>query len=262
MKDRGINIRVTNNSYGGCDEACSYDQATKDGIDALGNAGILNVFAAGNDNSNNDAVPSYPVSYTSPSILGVASSTNTDARSGFSNYGVQTVDLAAPGSGIYSTTWATNSSYGTMSGTSMATPHVAGAAALLSAYNPALSVPSLKATLMNTVDVLAGWTSFVKTGGRLNIDSALRNQTVCNFMIGSGSMTVPTKGGIFTVNLTPGTNCDYTVKSNSSWIRVTSEPELSGNGSVTFRVRFNPVISRTGTISIGGQDLTIIQKRN
>ncbi len=262
MKDRGINIRVTNNSYGGCDEACGYDQATKDGIDALGNAGILNVFAAGNDNSNNDAVPSYPVSYTSPSILGVASSTNTDTRSGFSNYGLQTVDLAAPGSVIYSTTWTTNSSYGNMSGTSMATPHVAGAAALLSAYNPSLSVPSLKATLMNNVDVLAAWSTFVKTGGRLNVDRALRNQTVCNFTVGSGSMTVPTKGGIYTVNVTPGTNCDYTVKSNTPWIRVTSGTELSGNGSVTFRVRLNPSISRTGSISIGGQELTIVQKRN
>lgn len=262
MKDRGINIRVTNNSYGGCDEACGYDQATKDGIDALGNAGILNVFAAGNDSRNTDTLPAYPASYSSPSIMSVANSNSSDGRASSSNVGIVTVDLAAPGTVILSTTYFGNSTYGPLSGTSMATPHVAGAAALLSAYNPALSVPSLKATLMNNVDVLPTWATLVKTGGRLNVDRALRNQTVCNFTVGGGSMTVPTKGGYFTVNVTPGTNCDYTVKSNSPWIKVTSGTELSGNGSVTFHVRLNPSISRTGSISIGGQALTIVQKRN
>lgn len=62
MKLRGVNIRATNNSYGNCGEACGYDQATKDGIDAMGDAGIVSCFAAGNDNNNNDAnpSPSYP----------------------------------------------------------------------------------------------------------------------------------------------------------------------------------------------------------
>src|SRR5678815_4018924 len=149
MKLRGVNIRVTNNSYGGCNEACGYDQATKDALDSMGNAGILNVFAAGNSNQNNDVTPSYPVSYTSPSILGVAASTSTDAKASFSSYGAASVDLAAPGVNILSTTFGSNSSYGIMSGTSMATPHAAGAAALLAAYNPNLSAASLKATLMN-----------------------------------------------------------------------------------------------------------------
>ncbi len=93
MKTNGVNIRVTNNSYSGCDEACGYDQATKDALDAMGNAGILNVFAAGNDNTNIDTSPAFPAGYTSPSVLSVASSTSTDARSGFSNYGAENVDL-------------------------------------------------------------------------------------------------------------------------------------------------------------------------
>lgn len=262
MKNRGVNIRVTNNSYADCPEACGYDQATKDALDALGNAGVLNVFAAGNNGRNIDTQPIYPASYNSPHILVVASSTSTDARSSFSNYGVQSVDLAAPGSGILSTYYSSNSSYTTLSGTSMATPHVAGAAALLSAYNPNLSVASLKATLMNTVDVLPSWTGIVKSNGRLNVDRALRNQTICNFSLSQQTIDVPTKGGVFTVSVTAPQNCDYDVKSDVRWIRILSDEVLSGNGSVTFRVSVNPTISRTGTVKIADKVLTIRQRRN
>jgi serine protease len=263
MKNRGINIRVTNNSYGGCDEACGYDQATKDALDAMGNAGILNVFAAGNNNANNDTVaaPSYPATYTSPSVLAVASSTNTDIRSGFSSWGPISVDLAAPGSGILSTVMNV-SNYGSMSGTSMATPHVTGAAALLSAHNPNLSVASLKATLMNTVDVLANWNGVVKSGGRLNVANALQNQTVCSFGLSTNAVTAITKGGYYSVDMTAGQNCDYSIKSNVNWIKVSGSDASSGNGTVTFRVGFNPTISRVGTLTIAGQTVTVTQSRN
>jgi len=264
MKLRGVNIRATNNSYGNCGEACGYDQATKDGIDAMGDAGIVNVFAAGNDNNNNDTNPgiSYPSVYTSPSIIAVASSTSTDAKSSFSSYGLVSVDLAAPGSSVLSTYNTSTTATATLSGTSMATPHVTGSVALLAAYNPNLSVASIKATLLNTIDPLAAWTTLVRTGGRLNIDRALRNQTVCNFTVGSGTMNVQTKGGIFTLNVAPGTNCDYSVKSNAKWIKVTSPTPLTGSGTVTFRVPVNTTISRTGTILIGDQTFTVVQKRN
>ncbi len=262
MKLRGINIRVTNNSYSGCDEACDYDQATKNALDEMGDAGILNVFAAGNSSSNNDISPHYPSNYTSPSVVAVASSNQTDQRSGFSSFGLNSVDLAAPGSGILSTTFGSNSNYGISSGTSMATPHVAGAAALLSAFDPSLSVSSLKATLLNTVDVLPAWTGIVKTGGRLNVDRALRERTVCTFQTPNTTITVPTKGGVFSVNIAAGQNCDYSVKSTANWISVMSSDNLSGNGTVTFRVTVNPTITRTGTILIGGETLSIRQSRN
>ena len=264
MKNRGVNIRVTNNSYGGCNEACGYDQATKDALDAMGNAGILNVFAAGNENANNDttAAPSFPATYTSPSIIAVAASTSTDTRSSFSSYGVVSVDLAAPGSAIRSTWSSSDTAYANLSGTSMATPHVAGAAALLASYNPNLSVASLKATLLNTVDQLPQWNGLVKTGGRLNVSSALMNQTVCTFNMAATSMRVPTKGGYFSVNVTAAQNCDYSVKSNASWIKVSGSDALSGNGIVTFRVTLNPTISRSGIIRIAGTDFTVIQSRN
>ena len=141
----------------------------------------------------------------------------------------------------------------------MATPHTTGAVALLSAFNPNLSVASIKATLLNTVDPLAAWTSLVRSGGRLNVDRALRTQTVCAFPT---AINVGTKGGVFNINLTPGQNCDYFVKSNTQWIKVLSGDTQAGNSTLTFRVPVNPTISRSGTISIGGQVLTVTQRRN
>lgn len=263
MKNRGINIRVTNNSYGDCPEACGYDQATRDALEALGDAGVLNVFAAGNNGRNIDTgAPHFPASYTLPTILSVASSTSTDTRSSFSNYGTTSVDLAAPGSSILSTTNGSNSSYGTLSGTSMAAPHVAGAAALLSAHNPSLTVASLKATLMNSADPVAWTATPTKTNGRLNVFNALQNQTVCTFNLSSKSISVGTKGGYSAVNVTVPANCDYSVKSNANWIRVDGGGVGSGSGTVTFRVNVNPTITRSGTISIAGQTVTVTQSRN
>jgi len=268
MKLRGVNIRATNNSYGDCGEACGYDQATKDGIDAMGDAGIINVYAAGNDNQNVDSFPAgvnpapgYPARYTSPSIIAVASSTSTDTRSSFSNYGVLSIDLAAPGSNVLSTYNSSNTATATLSGTSMATPHVTGAVALLAAYRPDLSAASIKASLLNNVDVLSAWNGIVKTGGRLNVFKAMQNPTVCTFVPSQTTIQAPTKGGVFTINVTAANNCDYMVKSDKRWAHIMTADTLSGSSSFTFRVPVNPTISRTATIKIGDQTVTIIQKR-
>lgn len=261
MKERGVNIRVTNNSYGGCNEACGYDQATKDAIDALGDAGVLNVFAAGNSGSNNDVVPHYPSNYTSPSILAVTASGNSDDEGYLYNYGALSIDIAAPGDFTLSTLSYSDSSYGTKRGTSMATPHVAGAAALLAAYRPDLSVASLKATLMNTVDVLPAWIGRVRTGGRLNVADALENPTVCSYNLSEPNVFVQTKGGHYSVSVIAPPNCDFNVRSNDHWIYVYGDDVRSGSGSIEFRVGFNTAIWRSGTITIAGQTFTVTQSR-
>ena len=261
MKNRGVNIRVTNNSYGGCNEACGYDQATKDALDALGSAGVLNVFAAGNSNQNNDAAPFYPASYSSPSVLAVAASDANDNKASFSSYGATTVDVAAPGVGVLSTFANSDTSYASLSGTSMATPHTAGAAALLSAYNPNLTAASLKATLMNTVDVLPQWSGIVKTGGRINVARAMQNQTVCTFDLSQNTLVLPgVNGGNFTVNVTAATNCDYLAVTNDSWIKVTGGNPGSGNGTVSFTVDADiGSTERGGIILIGGKSFSVLQ---
>ena len=261
MKQRGVNIRVTNNSYGDCPETCGYDQALKDAIDAAGEAGILNVFSAGNAGRNNDLTPFYPASYTSPSILAVGGSDSNDAR--VFNFGPDSVDLAAPGVSILSTVPAAlnPAKYRLLSGASMSTPHVSGSAALLIAQDPTLSAASVKARLMNSVDVLPAFTGAFKSNGRLNLAAALQNQTVCTFDLGSNSVDVPTKGGEFTVNVTAAPNCDFAVKRSVNWISIVGPDSLSGNSTVGFRVRISPTISRSGMITIAGQTFTINQSK-
>ena len=169
LRIRGENIRVSSNSWG--EQRSGQPAATlQAAIDETGAAGIVNVFGAGNDGTNNDTSPFDPASYDSPSIIAVASSGSTDRKSLFSNYGASSVDLAAPGENIWSTY--PGGLYNISSGTSMATPHVAGAAALLASMDPTLTVPAIKSLLLDNVDQSQRWAGRVVSGGRLNVFQA------------------------------------------------------------------------------------------
>ncbi len=159
---------LTNNSWGGG----GYSQTMKNMIDAAAAAGQLFVAAAGNESLNVEEIPNYPSSYASENIVAVASSDRYDARSGFSNYGAVNVDLAAPGSSILSTL--PGNTYGLLSGTSMATPHVAGVVALLLSEYPDASWMELKRWLLDGGTPLRDWEGVTATGTRLSAPESLR----------------------------------------------------------------------------------------
>uniref|UniRef100_A0A832A077 Uncharacterized protein n=1 Tax=Desulfacinum infernum TaxID=35837 RepID=A0A832A077_9BACT len=161
---RARGVRIMNLSFG----AYSFSQAEKDAIAA--SSGILFVAAAGNDRLNNDFYPLYPASYDLPNLLSVAASTVSDALAFFSNYGIQTVHLAAPGVDILGA--APGGGYDTGSGTSAATAFVSGAAALVVSRSPTMSPTDVKHRLLRTTDP-SPYLSKILTGGRLNVFRAL-----------------------------------------------------------------------------------------
>jgi subtilisin family serine protease len=172
---RAKGVKLTNNSWGGPE----YSQGLYDAINTAGQQGALFIAAAGNDSSDNDITPAYPASYALPNIISVASTDHNDALSiftlGGSNYGLTSVDLGAPGSQIYSTTPGGN--YASYSGTSMASPHVAGAAALVWSQNPTWTAQQVKNRLLDTTDPIPALNGLTVSGGRLNINNALGGST-------------------------------------------------------------------------------------
>lgn len=164
-KNKGAHL--TNNSWGGG----SYSQALYDAIKACQDAGILFVAAAGNSSGDNDASPFYPASYDLDVILSVLATTDRDTRASFSNWGKTRVDVGAPGDQILSTL--AGGRYGRMSGTSMASPHVAGCAALLKAIKPTITYAEIKQTLIETSDKISALADLSVSGGRVNLQRAV-----------------------------------------------------------------------------------------
>jgi len=183
LKNRhGLNIVATSNSWGGG----GYSQSLHDAIIRSANKEILFVAAAGNAASDNDTIPFYPATFNSSvgtstepaasydSVISVASITNTGALSGFSCFGATTVDIGAPGSGIWSTV--PSNTYAPYNGTSMATPHVSGAIALYASTKPVgTNAASIRQAILQSATPTASLSGKTVTGGRLNVYEAVRS---------------------------------------------------------------------------------------
>lgn len=161
-------VQVMSNSWGGGEK----EQSLLDAITAAEQAGITFVAAAGNDSSNNDTRASYPANYEVSNVISVGSFTSQGSKSSFSNYGLKTVHVTAPGSTILSTY---KGGYSNLSGTSMAAPHVSGIVGLLLSQEPGLSPAQIRERLIRTSTQTAKLKSSSVSGGRVDAYRALTN---------------------------------------------------------------------------------------
>jgi subtilisin family serine protease len=249
-------VKLTNNSWGGG----GYSQSLYDAINAAGQQGGLFVAAAGNDGVNADVSPMYPAGYNLANIVSVASTTRTDSLSYFSNYGLTSVDLGAPGSDIYSTT--PGNTYSTYSGTSMATPHVTGAAALLWSQNPTWTVQQIKTTLMNTGDSLSSLAGKTVSGKRLNIYNALASANLPSVTVSVSPASVQEDGTtnlVYTftrtnLNLSSPLTVNFSIDGTANAAPVGSDP-TDYNVLTNSGVTFNPT-TKLGTVTFAANATT------
>jgi len=166
-KKAGVNVRIISASWGSTQKS----RALEDVIRKAYENDILFVAAAGNATTDNDRRPHFPSSYDVPNVISVAALDRNDQLAKFSNYGAKSVAVAAPGVEILST-WLGNQ-YEEKSGTSMATPVIAGVAALILAENPRMSVDDLRKKILDSSDPIIALKGKTVTGGRINAAKAL-----------------------------------------------------------------------------------------
>lgn len=248
-----MGVRISSNSWGGT----TYSAATYDAIRA---SNSVFVAASGNDGVNNDTSPHYPSSYDLDNIISVAAIDHNDALASFSNYGVVSVDVAAPGVDVVSTL--PNNSYGSFSGTSMATPHVAGVVGLLLAQDPNLTINEVKWRILAgadntglpilthgransynalawgltpmpvTVDTAAAGSTDVQPGGTINVNFTVTNSDSVSRNVSAAIYARLQDGrelalGSATITLTPGQVYNYTLS---------KQVPASATPGATFRV--------------------------
>lgn len=248
--------RIINASWGGPD----YSYALERAIRVAGNSGVIFVAAAGNEAANNDYAPSYPANFAGQNILSVAATTKYDTLdSAYSNYGLRTVDLAAPGSGILSTWHQADDAYMVLNGTSMATPHVSGALALLRARFPNDSVTTLIQRLLAATDKLTSLTGKVASGGRLNLANLFpKTFELTTNVIGTGSIQLNplqnffTNGSVVRVTAVPAGNHEF-VRWEGAATSTVNPLALTISTNTTLTAVFSPIVTATPPPAILGK---------
>ncbi|SCJ18208.1 Thermitase [uncultured Clostridium sp.] len=238
-------INIINCSFGGTGWGSTSVSIVKSAIEAVPD--IFFVIAAGNiatstPQPDNDQTAVYPSQLTKDldNVISVANTTSSDELSSTSHYGATSVDIAAPGTVIYSTI--PTSSYGTMSGTSMATPMVASAVAVMRAVNPNISAKEIKETLCSSSDKLSALTGKVISGGRLNAYNAVK--AIMPTATPTATPTVKTTATPTTVPtpiVTPSPTATPTVKPTATPTTVPT-PTLSPTATPTVKPTATPTI--------------------
>jgi hypothetical protein len=266
FKQHGVNIVASNNSWGNG----LYSQALRDAIQAQMQLGILFIAAAGNgdahgNSSNNDVNGAFPASYDLPNVIAVAATDRRDDLAWFSNYGKHSVHLGAPGVSVLSTYLGL--SYQELSGTSMATPHVTGSAALLAAYNPALDWIGLKNLLLASGDPNPNLLQTI-TQKRLNIYGAMTcaNQTVLARTEPRSDLVTTTANSPVTLRVlhincaSPAGGMTVAVQPGGSIVSLLDDgnaPDLAANDGV-YSANWTPTQAGTYTLTFPGGDVVTV----
>ncbi|MCY2936836.1 MAG: S8 family serine peptidase [Planctomycetota bacterium] len=247
--------RLSNNSWGGG----GFDATLGLAIANAGAKGHIFVAAAGNSFANNDLFPNYPSNYNYDNIVAVAATDNRDNLAGFSNFGVTTVDIAAPGVNILSTVL--NGGYATYSGTSMATPHVTGALSLYWDANPGATYTQVINALYQGADVVPSLQGLVAGAKRLNLNGLLGGSVTPPVDVAGAKVTVgqfTQTGGLATgatltfseaINPASFTTADLALTGPAGTVSITSVVAVAGSGNTKFAVVF-PALSAVGTYTL------------
>lgn len=262
LKDSGTNIVASNNSWGGAD----FSQALQDAIDRQRQSGILFIAAAGNDFADNDVTPTYPAGFPLPNVIAVAATDRNDHRAGFSNAGRHSVHLGAPGQEILSTFL--GGGYQTESGTSMATPHVTGVAALLAAQDPTRDWRAIKNLILSGGHTVSSLSSTI-SGKRLDAFGSL---TCTNSVVASrlapendviaGTAGVPITLSALNINCAqPNGTVTVTVSPGGQVITLTDDgaaPDIAAGDGI-YTGQFVPPAVGVYTLSFSTGDVATVQ---
>lgn len=247
-----LGLTLTSNSWGGG----GYSETMAAAITEAESKNVLFIAAAGNSSADNDSDPHYPSTYPNSNVIAVAATDHNDAMASFSCYGAQSVDIGAPGVDILSSI--PGGQYTKYSGTSMATPHVAGAAALVKAAFPDLNAIQIKARLLNGADQISSLQGKTTTGGRLNLANSLEVDTVAPGIISGIRAGNATRDSVTFHFIATGDDGDvgvaksYEVRTANS--PIASEADWSAASKVAASIAVDSA-TREATVRITGLNL-------